>query len=71
MFPSILRFDFNSILGSFLLLGDLMGYFRGWGRVRILFSFCMFSSILIFDFYLILGSFFTCLGPNGLFSGLG
>ena len=35
--PSILTFDFNLILGSFFLLGALMGYFWGQGRVKKLF----------------------------------
>ena len=37
MFPSILTFDFDSILGSFLLFGALTGYFCGWGRIQKLF----------------------------------
>ena len=33
MFLSILTFDFDLILGSFLLLGALTSYFWGWSRV--------------------------------------
>ena len=32
MFPSILAFDFDLMLGSFLTFWALMGYFWGWGR---------------------------------------
>ena len=60
MLPSILIFDFDLLLGSFLLFGALMGYFWGWSRAQKLFkgsthvveqlSFSMFPSILTFDF---------------------
>ena len=35
--PSILTFNFHLILGSFFLLGALMGYFWSQGRVKKLF----------------------------------
>ena len=37
MFPSILTFDFDLILGSFLSVGALTGYFWDWGRIQELF----------------------------------
>ena len=67
MFPSILTFDFNLILGSE----------KGWktvlGSTHVVkqLSFSMSPSILTFDFDLILGSFSTFWGLNGLFLGLG
>ena len=81
LFLSILTFDFDSILGSFLTFWGPNGLFLGLGKgsntvlgsinVVVQLSFTMLSSILIFDFYLILGSFFSFRGPNGLFLGLG
>ena len=81
MFHSILTFNFDLILGSFLTFWGPNGLFLGLrkrsktvlGSTHIVeqFSFCMFSSILIFDFYLISGLFLTFLGPNGAFLGLG
>ena len=59
MFPSILTFEFDLILGLFLSF------------VVEQLSFSMLPSILTFDFDLILGSFLTFWGPNGLFLGLG
>ena len=80
MFLSILTFDFDLILGSFLSYWGPNGLFMGLRKrsktvlvsIHVVeqFSFCMFSSILIFDFYLISGSFLTFLGPNGPFLGL-
>ena len=80
MFLSILTFDFDLILGSFLSYWGPNGLFLGLRKssktvlvsIHVVeqFSFCMFLSILIFDFYLISGSFFTFLGPNGQFLGL-
>ena len=80
MFPSILTFDFDLILGSFFYFLVPNELFLGLGKgsnsvlgsnhaVEQL-SFSMFLSILTFDFDLILGSFFTIWGPNGLFLGL-
>ena len=67
MLPSILTFDFDLILGSFLTFWGPNELFLGLGKgpntvlgsthVVEQLSFCMFLSILIFDFYLILGSF--------------
>ena len=37
MFPLILTFDFDLILGNFLLFGTLMGYFWGWRGAQKLF----------------------------------
>ena len=37
MFPSILTFDFDLILGRFLLFRALMGYSWGWGGAQKLF----------------------------------
>ena len=69
MFLSILTFDFDLILGSFLSYWGPNGLFLGLRKssktvlvsIHVVeqFSFCMFSSILIFDFYLILGLFLT------------
>ena len=80
MFPSILTFYFDLILGSFLTFWSPNGIFLvlGKGSKTVLrfthviehLSFSMFLSILTFNFDLILGSFFTFLGPNGLFWGL-
>ena len=81
MFLSILTFDFDLILGSFLTFLDPNGLFFGVGigfktalgspHVIEQLSFSMFPSILKFDLDLILGSFFTFWGPDGLFLGLG
>ena len=81
MFASILTFDFDLILGSFLTFWGPNGLFLGLGKgsntvfgsinVVVQLSFTMLLSILIFDFYLILGSFLCFRGPNGLFLGLG
>ena len=81
MFPSILTFDFDLILGSFFTFWGPNGLFLGLGKcsktvlgsapVVEVISFSLFLSILTFDFDLILGSFLTFWGPNGLFSGLG
>ena len=81
MFPSILKFDFALILGSFLTFWGPNGLFLGLGKgqktvlgsthlVKQL-SFSMLPSILTFDFDLILGSFFTFWGPIGLILRLG
>ena len=79
MLPSILKFDLDLILGSFLTFWDPNWLFIGLGEgsINVLEStqvveqliFCMFSSILTFEFYLILGSFLTFWDPNGLFLG--
>ena len=65
MLPSILTFDFDLILGSFLTFWGPSGLFLGLGKgsntvvgsnqivQQLLFS--LFPSILTFDFYLILG----------------
>ena len=81
MIPSILTFEFDSILGSFLTFWDPNGLFfgPGYGSKTVLgciplieqLSFSMFSLIVNFDFHLILGSFFTFWGPNGLILGSG
>ena len=73
MFPSILTFDCNSILGSFLTFWCPNGLFLGLekGRNTVLrtthvveqLSFSIIPSILTFDFDLIWGSFFTFFGP--------
>ena len=65
LFLSILTFDFDLILESFLTFLGPNGPFLGLGKgsntdlgsthVVEQFSFSMFLSILIFDFYLILG----------------
>ena len=80
-FFSILTFDFESILGSFLSFWGPVELFLGSGKgsntvlgsthVVEQLSFSMLSSFLIFDFYLILGSLFSFWGPKGLFGGLG
>ena len=67
LFLSILTFDFDLILGSFLTFWGPNGLFLGLGKgsetvlgsthVVEHFSFCTLSLILIFDFYLIFGSF--------------
>ena len=69
MFPSILTFDFDLILGSFLTFGGPNGLFLGlWKGSKTVFgsthvveqlSFSMLPSILTFDFDLILGSVLT------------
>ena len=79
--PSLLTFDFDLLLGSFLTFWGSNGLFLrlGYGsktvswstHVVVQLSFCMFPSILVLDFYLIFGSFFTFWGPYGLFLGLG
>ena len=71
--PSILTFDFELILGSFLTILGPNGLFLelGYDSKTVLrstyivekLSFHMFSSILTFDFDSILGSFFYFLGP--------
>ena len=81
MFLSILTFDFDLILGSFLSYWGPNGLFFGLakgaktvlgsGHVVEQLSFSMLPSILTYDFDLILGSFLTFWGPNGLFLGLG
>ena len=81
LFLSILTFDVDSILGSFLTFWGPNGLFLGMGRgpntvlgstqVIEQLSFSLFLSILTFDFDSILGSFLTFWGPNGLFLGLG
>ena len=81
MFPSILTFDFDLILGSFLTFWGPNGLFLGLGlgstsylgstHVVEQLSFSLFLSILTFDSDLILGSFLAFWGPNGLFLGLG
>ena len=81
MVPSILTFDFDLILGSFLTFGGPNGLFMGLGsgsktvlgatyEVEQL-SCSMFPSILTFDFDLFSGPFFTFWGPNGLLLGPG
>ena len=72
LFLSILTFDFDSILGSFLTFWGPNGCYLGWGRVQTLFwgllveqpYFSMLPYILTFDFELILGSFLTFWGPK-------
>ena len=79
IFPSILTFDFDLILGLFWIFWGPNGLFLGLGlktvfastRVVEQLSFSMFPSILTFDFDLILGSFFTFWDLNLLFLGLG
>ena len=73
-FPSILRFDFDLILGSFIyFLGLWKGSKTLLGSTHVVeqLSFSMLLSILIFDFDLILGSLLTFWGKNGLFLGFG
>ena len=52
MFPSILRFDFDLILGSFLLLGALMGSFWGLGKVQNCFGVysCSWTILVLYVF---------------------
>ena len=72
-FLSFLTFDFDLILGSFLLLGTrvFLGLGKGsqtvFGYIYVVdqLSFSMLPSILISDFDLILGSFFTFWGGVG------
>ena len=81
MLSSIVNFDFNSILGSFLtFLGPnvlILGLDQGskaiLGSTHVVeqFLFSKDPSILTFDFDLILGSFLTFWGPNRLFFGSG
>ena len=81
LFPSILTFDFDSILGSFLTFWGPNELFLGSGyssttvlestHVVEQLSFSMLPLILTFDFDLIFGSFLTFWGPNGPFLGLG
>jgi len=69
MNPSILTFEFDLILGSFLTFWGPNGLFLGseWGSKIVLWSthvfeqllFSMFSSIMTFDFDLVMGSFFN------------
>ena len=80
MFSSILTFDFDLILGSFLTFWGPNGLFLGLGKgsktvlesthvvEQLLFS--MPSSMLTFYFDLNLGSLLNFWGPNGLFLGL-
>ena len=64
MFPSILAFDFDLMLGSFFTFGALMGYFWGWGRVQKLFwgllietnNFCFLSFALFLLYHVVLSS---------------
>ena len=75
LFPYILMFDFDLILGLFLTFWALMGYF--WGSKTVLgsthvveqLSLCMFLSNLIFDFFLILWSFLNFGVVKGYFWG--
>ena len=79
MFPLILTFDFDLILGSFFTFLGPNGLLFGLGKgpktvlgsphVVEKLSFSMFLSILTFDFDLILRSFFTFLGPMGYLWG--
>ena len=81
MFPSILTFNFDLILGSFFTFWGPNGLFLGleWGSTTVLgsthvveqLSSSLFFSILAFYFDLILGSFLNLWGPNGLFLGVG
>ena len=81
MFLSILTFDFDLILGSFLtfwgpnelflVLGKGSKTILGSTHVVEQPSFSMLPSILTFEFDLNLGSFLTFWGPNGLFLELG
>ena len=80
LFLSILTFDFDLILGSFLTFWGPYRLFLGlekgsnivlWSTYVVeQLSYSLFLSILTFDFDLILGSFLTVWGPNGLFLGL-
>ena len=77
LFLSILTFDFDSILGSFLTFWGPNGLFlglrkgpntvRGYTHVVDQLSFSMFPSTLEFDFDLMLGSFLTFWAPMGYF----
>ena len=81
LFPSILMFDFDLIMGFFSTLLGPNGLFLGsmWGSKTVLgsthvieqLSFSMYLSIWTFDFDLILGSFLTFWDPNGLLFGIG
>ena len=81
MFPSILTFDFDLILGPFFTFRGPNGLFLGLAKgsntvlgpthVVEQLSFSMFPSILTFDFYLFWDIYFSFGGPNGLFLGLG
>ena len=75
MFLSILTFDLDLFLGSFFLIGALMGLFWDLDRTQKLFQnlllFYTVPSILTFDSYLCFGPFLTFSGPNGLFWSLG
>ena len=81
LFPSILKFDFDLILGLFLtFLGPNWLFLNSmWGSKTVLgythvveqLLFSMVPSILTFDLYLILGSFLTFWGPNEVFWGWG
>ena len=73
--PSILTFDFDLFLGSFLTFWGPNGLILVLGRVQKLFwifthaveqlLFSTVPSILTFDFDLILGPFLAFWGPNG------
>ena len=81
LFLSILTFNFDLILGSFLTFWEPNMLFLGLGKgsntvlgsthVIEQISFSMFASILNFDFHFILGSFFISWGPNGPLLGVG
>ena len=81
MFPSIPRFDFGLILGSFFPFwgpnGPFLGLWRcskpvlGSTHVVDQLSLYMLPYILTFHFDLILGPFLTFWGSNGLFLGHG
>ena len=80
MYPSILTFDFDLFLGSFLTFWGPEELFLGlgtssntvFGSTHIVeqLSFSIGPSILTFDFALILESFLAFWGPNGLILGL-
>ena len=81
MFPLIMTFDSDFILGHFFTFLDSIGLFLGLergsktvlGSTRVFeqLLFPIVPSFLTFDFVLFLGSFFTFWGPNGLFLGSG
>ena len=81
MFNSILIFEYDLILGSYLMFWGPNGLFLGSGLgSKIVFGsthvakqllFSIVSSILTFDFDLIFGTFFTFWGPYWLFLGSG
>ena len=81
LFLSILTFDFDSILGSFLTFWGPNGLFLGLkkgskivlGSTHVVehFSFSLFLSILTFDLTQFWGHFFSFLGYTGLFLGFG